>query len=1055
MRQAFFRILIFGITVLLTLAPRQARANDFDAAPFGKALVTGDSGGVEWPENRRVLRVEVEFANNAAPLPSGDSMIVEYWNSSWKGEKVRRYGDQAAGSAGWNAKDDWYNGEWKAAETHLEIQNRTAVFTFAPSNQKEFPKLETPGAIYRPTLKVRVKFTGRHPEVASLRAFTDSQWKTPALVRLQFENRDHCEDPAEVYNASYALQQGSAIKAGVCAVTASVGWVQNAEDPEADRSIVTIRSPQNPFSFAVDEVEHGDRIFVKDFGVLVTRADDPITLPDYRREVSESGAQTIYARVSDHAEQTFPGAWDAMPIKHPYYFILGLEGGRQRFRVDATGDLWVCYPSHPHGRTGKDNARLLWPNGMAYRFGLPPGAFAERHLAEGYLPIVSTNWLADDVLYEEEGFADLLAGNLRTSAPMAADDPVVALLKFRFSNNGGEARRAHLTLSTEVTTERPLSQPLETLRVKDDKVVGAYGGREVLRYLVDLRGAGRLENSSQGVTYNLDLPAHKEHTIFVKLPFITSTEEAEINHLRQMDPVRERAEVARFWSDRVAAGTSIRTPEPWLNDFYKSVPTHLLINDERELGSDRYMARVGSFSYGAYGNESIMMISDLDRRGYTKEAERTLELFLNYQGTVALPGNFTNHRGVLYGAGGYEAGDYNQHHGWILWGLAEHYWNTRDRAWMEHAAPHLVDACQWIIEQRQTTQKLDAQGNRVPEYGLLPAGSLEDVTDFWPWLSTNSFTWWGMANAAAALKDFGHPAADNLVKEAEVYRQDILRHYREAAVRSPVVRLRDGTYVPDFPTTPYTRGREYGWLRETLEGAIMLPITRLMDPNSREALWILNDYEDNRYISNRYGYSIPVFDQFWFSRGGFSMQPNLLHGPLPYFYRDDIKQFLRAYFNPFAANFDHTLKMFCEHPLPELGYFAGEEFKTSDEAQSSYWLRLMFVAELDGALHLGRALPRYWLRDGQTVAIRNAQTYFGKLSYEIRSQAKAGRIEMSLDPPTRTPPSAIVVRFRHPEEKPMRSVTVNGSPWQDFDAPKGEIRLAGKQTGHVQIVAQY
>jgi hypothetical protein len=90
-------------------------------------------------------------------------------------------------------------------------------------------------------------------------------------------------------------------------------------------------------------------------------------------------------------------------------------------------------------------------------------------------------------------------------------------------------------------------------------------------------------------------------------------------------------------------------------------------------------------------------------------------------------------------------------------------------------------------------------------------------------------------------------------------------------------------------------------------------------------------------------------------------------------------------------------------------------------------------------------LEIHWLRDGQTVAIRNAQTYFGKLSYEIRSKAKEGRIEMSLDPPTRNAPSGIVVRFRHPEEKPIRSVSVNGKPWQVFDPAKGDIRLASKR----------
>ena len=438
-----------------------------------------------------------------------------------------------------------------------------------------------------------------------------------------------------------------------------------------------------------------------------------------------------------------------------------------------------------------------------------------------------------------------------------------------------------------------------------------------------------------------------------------------------------------------------------------------------------------------------MMISDLDRRGYAKEAERSLELFLHYQGTVALPGTFTSKEGELYGAGGYEAGGYNQHHGWILWGLGEHWWYTRDREWMQRSAPKLVAACRWIADQRKLTQKQDAQSRRVPEYGLLPAGSLEDVTDFWPWLSTNAFSWWGMANAAAALKDFGDPAGAGLVEEAEQYRRDILQDFIEATVLSPVVALRDGTYVQDMPSNPYIRGRAHGWLRETLEGSIMMPITRLLDPSSTLATHILQDFEDNRYISDRFGYSIPVFDRFWFSRGGFSMQPNLLHGPLPYLYRDEIEHYVRAYFNPFAAGYDPGARQLPEHPLPELGMFLGDWFKSSDESQSTYWLRLMFAAEIDDALYLGKALPRYWLRDGETVAIENAMTHFGPLSYNIRSNAAQGRITMTLDPPSRNAPKQIVVRFRHPEAKPLARVTVNGSAWNEVDLSKGDFAFLG------------
>ncbi|MFB3923365.1 MAG: hypothetical protein ACE145_16705 [Terriglobia bacterium] len=1048
---------LFALGWLLLTPMLFAKDTQLDVAPFGRPLAGKDSVGVEWPEMRRVAIVEVAFADDGSALPPAGSMKVEYWHRVWKGGAIRRYGEQNAGSTGWAEDDDWFNGEWRTADTRARVEGRRVIFTFAPSNEKEFPELKTPGTTYRPTLKIRVAFSGAHPRVQSLKALTDSVLQSSEHLRIQFEKRSTCNDPIEVYNGWLeTASKRSRLEGGNCVLSAAVVYARNSEDPEADRTIVTVRSPSNPFSFAMDEVVRGDRIFIKDFGVLVTRDADSVTLAEHRRALQEIGEKSVYDRVSDHPEQTLSGAWNDMPIKRPYYFILGMEGGRQRFELDPTGDVWANHPNFSKNRPGKDTGHFLWPDGMLYRCGLPASHFADRTLAEGYLPIVTTRWIDGDLLYEQEGFADVLAANLNSAPPMQGDDPTVAFLKFRIVNSGAEKRTATLTLST-AAREGHDGEPkkFETIRVDGDTVMGSYEGRDVLRFLVDTRGAGLLTNSTDGVRYEIELEGHKEHTLYIKLPFITLTEDADVEHLRSLSPEREREEVARYWRSRVATGTQIRTPEPWLNDFYRAHVTHLLINDEREIGSDRYVARVGSFFYGAFGNESIMMISDLDRRGYWKEAERSLELFLHYQGTVRLPGNFTTQKGILYGAGGYQHGDYNQHHGWILWGLAEHYWHTRDRAWMEHAAPHMIEACRWITNERKGTMKTDAQGHRVPEYGLLPAGSLEDVTDFWYWLSTNAFSWWGLSNAAAALKDFGNPDGMELVAEAEHYRQDILRAFREAAIRAPVVRLRDGTYVPDFPSNPYTRGRAHGWLRETLEGSIMLPITRLMDPSSRETEWILKDYEDNRYISDKFGYSIPTFDRFWFSRGGFSMQPNLLHGPLPYFYRDQIEHFLRAYFNPFAAGYDPTLRMLCEHPLPELGYFLGDHFKSSDESQSNYWLRLMFVAELDGALHLGRGLPRYWLRDGETLGIKNASTYFGETSFEIRSHVKDGKIEMSLDPPSRNAPREIVVRFRHPDAKPIRRVKVNGVEWSDFDAAKGDIKLPGPTREHTEIVAEY
>jgi hypothetical protein len=235
-----------------------------------------------------------------------------------------------------------------------------------------------------------------------------------------------------------------------------------------------------------------------------------------------------------------------------------------------------------------------------------------------------------------------------------------------------------------------------------------------------------------------------------------------------------------------------------------------------------------------------------------------------------------------------------------------------------------------------------------------------------------------------------------------------------------VVRLRDGSYVPKYPSHLHQRGRSVGWIRETLEGSILLFLTNLVPPDSPQAAWIVKDYEDNLYISNEYGYSIADFEQFWFSRGGFSMQANLLDGPIAYLLRGDIKHYDRAFFNGFASAFYPEIRMCNEHSLPELGYPAGDHFKSSDEANLTYWLRLMFVREQGQELYLGQAIPRYWLSPGRRVGIDRAASHFGPLSLSILSRTDQGEIRATLTPPQRNRPMTIYLRLRHPEAKPLK-----------------------------------
>ena len=670
---------------------------------------------------------------------------------------------------------------------------------------------------------------------------------------------------------------------------------------------------------------------------------------------------------------------------------------------------------------------------MNFQFGLPSQP-VERHTEEESLPICSTSWKQGGIWIRQTAFATELEGLKSPKKPPAGDDIAVAMLRFEFLNDSDDPVDASFPVSISG------GGSYSRVRVETNGLI--WNRHEVRGQILDYERPAVGTNHLQ---WNWTLAPHDLRNVFIKIPYLALTNAAEKAALVKLDYNLEHKRVADYWRKRLDQSAKLATPEAVLSEFYRAEPAHLLINSEFEPGTDRRFARVGSFNYGVYGNESCMMVLDLDRRGYHREAAECLDAWLHYQGTVGLPGDFDSKEGVLYGAGGYESGGYNQHHGWILWTLAEHYRFTRDRSWLRHAAPGILAGAEWIIRETGRTD-----GRRDLSRGLLPAGDLEDIGDWWTWLSTSCYTWRGLDAAAWALEQMGHPQAARIRAASAAYHQNLVANFTAAAVRSPVVRLRDGTAVPQFPSYAERRGRSFGWICQTLEGAMHLLITRAIDPRSVEAGWILQDYEDNLYLSNQYGYTAPDFDREWFGRGGMSMQACLLLGVEPYLDRDDVKQALRAMFNALAVNHFPDVHMNTEHALPEMGDWRGDHYKTSDEANACGWLRYLFAREEGDDLLLGQAIPRDWLAQGKKCGLDRAATYFGPMSVDYTGGED--QITAVLSGPERNPPREIRLRFREPSGRLPSSVTVNGRAWSDY---AGEwVRLPGK-TGRATIVARY
>jgi len=1011
-----------------------------------------------WEEARDIESVVLE--PQTASQQDLSAIKVLYWKKIWPEERWETSLSRGTGGFGWAKTDDWFNGEYKLASTEIKEENGRIIIGFRPFSE-EYPAEKNYAVRFRRTMKLKIGLPAGSP-LKNPAVYTTSPCKQAALTIESKDNNPitvvstyNCELLNTVQSSNSPIVPAPTLHRGEVSPSTNMGG-QSSNLPIFQSKIkLTIMTPKNPFSgdeplvtlntdkgsftFNVKEALENP-VFVPLLNILVKNSSD--TRPFGQITCALKKNKTIYDMVFKHKEQSLKNALKAMPKPDLTYYFVGCKHSRQKFMIFPDGAILIRDNPRLMNVKGEDTPGIKREGNWGLKIGLQDYRLEDRYIEKNKLPILTSIFRKGTVSVSQTVFAvPLLRSILAGEIP--PDSPVIAIARIIIKNTGRKAASVKLKLSAlaeAVYTNNAVAGGKPEGLIKIDELVYTYYKNEnLLRFSISssspspLRGEGKFcESTQRELVYKTVLRAGGSEEVVIKIPFTALKTAEELSALGVKEFGRELAEAKEFWEKQENRGCGIRTPEPILNDFHRTHLAHVFITDEAMPDDNKLVNTcVGTVSYGNFSNESCMIINDLDQRGLHDEAERRLGVFLKYQGTVPQPGNFTDYNGMFFGAGGYECGHYNQHHGWVLWCAGEHFRLSGNAQWLLSSADRLIAGCDWVIRQRNNTKK----NAGAMEYGFLPAGSLEDVTEFYYWLSTNTLTWWGLDSCARALLEAGHPEGKRLGKEAGEYADDLRTGFRQASRRSPVVKLRDGTYVPHFPSRLYLRGRDYGWIREVLEGAIYTLIARLFDPCSQEAAWILKDYEDNRYVDRRFGYGLRNFKKQWFGIGGFSMQPNLLPGPLPYLYRDEIRHFLRALFNGFASAYRPDLNLLVEHPLPKLGITGGAHFKTSDEANFSRWLKMMFVCEAGDELYIGKGIPRQWFAKKEKMWLKNVKTGFGAVSAEYKS-VSAQRIVCNLELNLRKSPGNIFVRIRHPKQAQIKKVLVNGSSYSNFDPAK-------------------
>jgi len=967
--------------------------------------------GLQWMERRLIREFGIQFAD-AAKMPKPEGAQIQVWvgESVWQGNFLPLKGAITAGEGRWTAtldprdNPDCRKGIWKVRWI--------------------FPSANGPVA------------------VRGLSAITRTTTETVELTLEPAKPLPGEKGRIDIHNGEIAAAEGGAPIRGVdWDLAKPLSLNVRYTKPrlwKPDRTVLRLRLPGGAVGVAVDDVLANGCVWVPEPGVFVAHGQAAKDgLAAYLKKIE--GRKTVLQQVREMPDQTFEQAMAKVhrDVQNNGPVLLSLACDNHKFVVNRNGQ--IEWQPDAEATAHQPDAFALYSRHLRVRFGAGKNAELTRHTDGGWLPIPVTTAKVGDIVYTQRTF---VAPSDKAPARQSIDclrRPGVCVVEFAAKNAGSAAAEASLVLTFIADAKK--DQPAEVTAV-DGGVVVSCDGR-LLAYADTSRlGTANIEIKSGTLTLTGQMNAGDEAKGAVYIPTwaMKSGESVSLGKVESL-----RTAVEEYWNGILAPAMQVKIPDTLLSNLIRASQVHCLIAARNEANGQRISPWIASLSYGPLESEANSIIIGMGGMGHLDFARRSLDFFIKrYSPAGYLPTGYT-----LIGTG------------WHLWALARYADLAQDTAWLKQNGPEVGRVCRWITQQREKMKHINARLEKVPEYGLMPPGVVADWNVFAYRVYALGHYYAGLANAARVLAAAGYPGADELCRNAEEFRQEIQRAWRWAQGNSPALALANGTWVPADPSMincldrvnniyPGEDGNR-SWASDVEIGAHHLVANGVFDAMSREATWMLDRLEDVEFLGTGMGeYKAEENHKDWFSLGGFAkIQPYYGRTADVYAMRDDVKPYIRAYFNGICTLFNTEVMTFWEH-FHNLGAWN----KTHETGGFLNQTRLMFVMERGDELWLAPFVTNNWQKDGMTVSVRNAPTHFGPVGYHVTSAAQAGSIEATIESPKRAVPKAIVIRMRHPEGKPMRAVKVNGVEHKGFDAAREIVRIE-KPEGTVAVRAEY
>lgn len=944
--------------------------------------------GLKWYERRHIKSLMLCFSDESY-IPNIDEVQIQ----------------------GWSGESQW-QGMWKSLDCSIQRQDKKFIFNLEQENYINSFETE----------KIRwlLSKSSEPIKISKISAFTNSRWNiSDFYIELEHPiNNKYGE--TEIYNGLIVESNQSVTKElWDLSSPKHLKILHNkSKFSKSDRTLIYIHLPSDSYGIAIDDVIANGCVYIPD-KIFITSKPAKYSLFEYRKTIA--GRKTVLKKVRNMPDQTFEQAMEKVhrKIQDNGPTMISLACDNNKFIVDRNGTVRYGYFE------------------LQTCFGSGKNELIKRRLYGGWLPapIISAN--ENGIVYEQCAYVVPFD---KADTRLWLNNRPLCVVEFILKNESMHEMDVYLRLNFFSNVE---NKEIAKLNQVNNGFIIHNDSNKILACVNNSHANDLKAEINEGMlTLSGKLPGHAHRNCFVYIPAWNISDE-ECKLLAGSQDLK--SDLENYWSKILNSAIQIDIPDKFLLNVIKASQVHCLIAARNISDGKLIQPWIASMAYGPLESESHSIIRGMYFMGHNDFAERSLDFFISSYN----PAGFLTTGYTLMGTG------------WHLWTLGEFYQLTQNSKWLKRNAQAIMKSCLWITKQLVKTKKLNSRGEKYPEYGLMPPGVVADWNRFAYRTFMEGHYFAGLHEAGKALSDIDYPNANLLQKEALEFRDNILRAYEWTQERSPVLPLSDGTWVKPYPGMIYCFGLvgdifpEEDWNR-TWAGDVeigshhLIPLG-IIDPHSKDAEYITEHMEDFWFLRSGMGeYTNEENEKDWFNLGGFAkVQPYYGRINEIYAMRDDVKPFIRSYFNAIPSLLNTENLSFWEH-----FHNMGAWNKTHETGAFLQQTRFMFIFEKDDKLWLAPFITNNWMKDSMNVSIKNAPTRFGKVSYRVTSHIKDGYIEAAIEPPKCKQPKELILRLRHPNNKPIKNVILNGLPYNNFDK-QAECIYIEPSNGIIKIRAEY